>query len=82
MSSWFSGSTREHFSQMEIQLLQMKRLHQMQDEYLQCLSRNDKLLIEYDQVLEVMLRFVSHALGFGGNALFCQSCSVEVRMSE
>ena len=59
---------------MEIQLLQMKRLHQMQDEYLQCLSRNDKLLIEYDQVLEVMLCFVRHAVGFGGNALFCPSC--------
>ena len=40
---------------MEIQLLQMKRLHQMQDEYLQCLSRNDELLVENDKVLQVML---------------------------
>ncbi|KAK7116372.1 titin homolog [Littorina saxatilis] len=46
------GSAREHFSQMEIQLAQMKRLHQMQDEYVQCLARNDELLLDYDNTLQ------------------------------
>ncbi|KAL8590690.1 hypothetical protein ACOMHN_062753 [Nucella lapillus] len=46
------GSTREHFSQLEIQLSQMKRLHQMQDEYMQCLGRNDQLLVHSDIVLQ------------------------------
>lgn len=46
------GSTREHFSQMEIQLAQLRRLHQMQDEYVQCLSRNDELLVSGEGVLQ------------------------------
>lgn len=46
------GSAREHFSQMEIQLAQMRRLHEMQDEYVQCLSRNDKLLVSGEHTLQ------------------------------
>lgn len=46
------GSTREHISQMEIQLTQMKRMHQIQDEYVQCLSHNDKLLLSQDIQLQ------------------------------
>ncbi|KAK7496092.1 hypothetical protein BaRGS_00012793 [Batillaria attramentaria] len=47
-----AGSAREHLSQMEIQLEQMQRLHEMQDEYVQCLSRNDELLMSSEQVLQ------------------------------
>ncbi|XP_076443384.1 uncharacterized protein LOC143281952 [Babylonia areolata] len=46
------GCTREHFSQLEVQLSQMRRLHQVQDEYLQCLARNDELLVHSDVALQ------------------------------
>ena len=47
------GSAREHFNQMEIQLAQMKRLHQVQDEYVQCLARNDELLLSQGNDMQV-----------------------------
>lgn len=48
-----TGSAREQYSQMEMQLAQMRKLHEMQDEYVHCLSRNDELLLFTDKVLEV-----------------------------
>jgi hypothetical protein len=53
LCSLWTGSAREHFNQIEIQLAQMKRLHQIQDEYVQCLSRNDELLVNQDLTLQV-----------------------------
>ena len=54
-SIFCSGSAREHLNQMEIQLVHMRRMHQMQDDYVQCLSRNDDLLFSMDTVIQVIL---------------------------